>query len=854
VHSGDAGLPSRWDEMHDREGAVRADWREVDSVVSVLGESGLADRRAIIARLLQDDGVGYRVPGSAIAQPWTLDPLPLLIAEADWQVLEVGLRQRAELLDAVLTDLYSTRSLVADGLLPAPLVYAHDGFLRAADQIRLPGPRQLLMAAADLGRDASGRWIVLSDRVQAPSGAGYAMENRSVISRILPRLYRSTEVHRIAPFFQAMRQSLQRLAPSGDDHGRVVLLTPGALSETAFDQAFLSSLLGFPLVEGSDLLVRDGRVWQRSLDALEPVDVIVRRVDAAFCDPLELRPDSRLGVPGLVEAARAGTVSIVNSLGSGILENPGLFGYLPAICEKVLGVPLALDSAPTFWCGDPSARKQVLARLRELVIKPISRGAGQPTRFGWQLSESEREDLARRIEADPTQWVGQEPIVMSTAPTVRGAGLEARSVALRTFAVADGTGYRLMPGGLARASARTDAIVVSTAEGAVSKDVWVLSSTRQETDEVWSPIPDALDTLTAAVSPRVAEDLYWLGRYMERAEGLARLLKVCDNRWRDLHPQPDPALAHCLVVLLEALTSISATWPGFVGEGAGGRLAAPQAELLSLIGDDDRVGSLAFDLGRIRQLANAVRDQLSNDSWMVLGTLDRVLTPFVRETTGVERDPRWRPADEVSAALSRLLEALLAFSGLTAESMVRDTGWYLLDAGRRLERALQITGLLRACLAEGAPPAAEDLVMESVLIAAESVITHRRRYPARSGVETVLALLLSDHGNPRSVAFQLDRLAADLAELPTGTDATDRLARRIQEITLLLAGADSTRLAGGAQPTAPSSQRRPALIEFLDTLADELMQLSTLLDGAHFVPPAPLQSLEEFAAAGSGQL
>ena len=316
----------------------------------------------------------------------------MLVHDTEWTALEAGLVQRAELLDAVLTDLYDRRRLIADGLLPPEVVFGHDGFVRAADQIRLPGAHQLFLAGVDLVRAATGEWAVLGDRTQAPSGAGYAMENRRVVSRLLPGLYRDSRIQRLAPFFHAMRLGLQEIAPAGAEAPHVVLLTPGAQSETAFDQSFLSSLLGYPLVVGSDLTVRGGRVWARTLGRLEPVDVILRRVDAAYVDPLELRPDSQLGVPGLLEAARRGTVSIVNGIGSGVVENRGLLPFLPAICARPCWTSrCSCPSVPTWWCGDPVSRAHVRANLERLVVKPIDRAAGPVLQLAQRLSAGERD-------------------------------------------------------------------------------------------------------------------------------------------------------------------------------------------------------------------------------------------------------------------------------------------------------------------------------------------------------------------------------------------------------------------------------------------------------------------------------
>lgn len=820
-----------WDELVERTGSVRTSWRGLGAVLDLLGEEGLHERRETVARLLQDDGATYRAQGSEDEQPWVLDPIPALMDEPQWAALEPALTQRAQLLDLVLADLYGPRTLLSRGLLPPEVLLGHPGFVRAVDQVRLPGPHQLFLAAADLGRDTDGSWRVLSDRTQAPSGAGYAMENRRAVSRAMPGLHRSTNIHRIGPFFHAMRVALQQLAPTTHEVPRVVLLTPGAHSETAFDQAFLSSLLGFPLVEGADLVVRDGRVWQRSIGRLEPVDVILRRVDSWFCDPLELRPDSRLGVPGLVEAARLGTVSIVNGLGAGALENPALFPFLPALSLALLDEPLKLHSVHTWWCHDPAARQHVLSHLDDLVVKPTARHVGHGSQFGWELSRAQREDLRRRIEAEPHAWVAQQPLSLSVAPTVAETGLEPRPMLLRTFALAAGTGYRIMPGGLARAAATPHELVVTNQQGAVSKDVWVLSPTAAPAEQDVVRAGSGPHPVNVAISPRVAEDLFWLGRYAERAEDVSRLLRIADNRWHDVTPTADPVLSRCLVVLLEALTSVTGSWPGFLGAGASSRLAAPRDELMALIGDEQRIGSVAHDLRRTRELANAVRDQLSNDTWLVLSRLDRRLVPYRRG---------WATSDDVSATVSGILESLLAFSGLAAESMVRDTGWYLLDAGRRIERAMQVLELLRATLVTEHPPAVETMVMESVLIAAESVITHRRRYPARAGVETVLELLLTDGGNPRSLANQLDRLAHDLAQIAASSGVDDPLGHTVLTIIARVREADEAAL------VRAEDGRRPLLNALLVDTHRELASLALAITARHFVQPAPLQPLEPF--------
>lgn len=840
-----AAGPAARDELVGPDGAVLAPSRDLAASADLLGTTGLLARRAQARRLVEDDGVTYGT--SQGRRGWRLDPLPVVVDAAEWAALEPRLAQRAELLDAVLTDLYGDRALLTSGTVPAEVVLGHPGFLRAADRVRTPGPRQLFLTATDLGRGPDGRWLVLADRTQAPSGAGYAMENRRVVSRVLPGLYRDTPLERLRAFFHTVRAALQEAAPTSAEAPRVVLLTPGAGSETAFDQAFLATLLGYPLVEGRDLTVREGRVWMRSVGRLEPVDVVLRRVDAWFSDPLELRPDSTLGVPGLLEAARQGTVSVVNPFGAGVLENPALLPFLPAASRLLLGTEPALDAVTTFWCGDDLARRHVLADLDRFVLKPIWRGVGRASVFGWELSRAERDDLRRRVEARPGAWCGQEPLEMSTAPVVTGRGLEARHLVVRTFAVAQGGGYRLMAGGLARVAGRSGTRFVSSSDGALAKDVWVLSP--DPTAAAAGPLGGVADSLTLvapsasvpALAPRAAEDLFWLGRYAERAEDTARLLRVVDDLAEDYGRRPGSVGAAALSVLLEATTHVTATYPPAE--------PTPHAELLRLALDAGRPGTLGFALRRTVEAAQAVREQLSTDTWVVLGSLERVVADLA------ERSATAAPGDEppLAPTLARVVEGLLALAGLGAESMVRDPGWYFMDLGRRLERALQVLAVLRATLVRARDAAVDALVLESVLVTGESVITFRRRHAtgpaavptvgAGAGggsaghVAGVLDLLLLDRTNPRALAHQLDRVEHALRHLPD-PPRNAALDRALRAVTARLREADPVTLA----LPGPDGVRGP-LADLLDALAGEVAALADAVEAAHFVRAAPLRPL-----------
>ncbi len=466
-----------FDEFAASDGTVRSGWSALMEGLDEFADTDLLHAQREVARLLEDDNVTYTPsPTSSVSivdgdearagrlndpRPWRLDPLPLILSDQEWAGLEAGLVQRAELLNAVMADLYGPRRLLARRHLPATAVLDHEEYLRPVVGMPALASQRLFMIAADLGRDSAGQWKVISDRTQAPSGAGFAMQNRRVLARVLPEIYHQANLHRLTPFFQAMRLALVDAAPSTVEDPRVVVLSPGTHSETAFDQAFMASLLGFPLLEGSDLTVRDGRVWMRVLGKLEQVDVILRRVDSTWMDALELRPGSRLGVTGLLECVRQGTVSIVNNIGSGILENPALLPFLPDLCERLLGQSLRLPSVQTWWCGDPASLSHVLTHLDSIVVRPISRGHGRSVR-GTALSTEQRELLVARIKDAPHRFVGQEVLQLSSAPTSEQDRLVSRQVVLRSFAVRSGDSYTAMLGGLARV---TDDAVAARAAG-----------------------------------------------------------------------------------------------------------------------------------------------------------------------------------------------------------------------------------------------------------------------------------------------------------------------------------------------------------------------------------------------------
>lgn len=750
-----------YDEMVAKETKVLPHWERFMGSVAKLGSEQLELRRREAQRLLRENGVTYNVYGDTqkLARPWRLDPIPLLISSEEWALIEAGLTQRAELLDLVLRDIYGKQQLLKKGLLPSELVFAHDGFLHPCVGALPEKQRQLTVYSANLARGHNGRMWVLDDRSQAPSGAGYALENRTVMTRVIPEIFRETQAHRLSGFFKALRKGLAELAPHNKEDPRIVVLTPGSLNETYFEHAYLASYLGFTLVQGDDLTVRDGRVWLKSLDGLQPVDVILRRVDDSFCDPLELRSSSRLGVAGLLEAVRRNNVAIANPLGSSVLENPGLLAFLPRLSRYFLNEELMLPSVATWWCGQRRERDFVLQNLERMVIKPINRTTGNYALFGGQLSSKEKEQLRATIMAKPHCYVAQEQVGFSTVPAFIDHRIEPRFAVLRSFVVATSEGYQVMPGGLTRVARQQDDFIVSNQAGGISKDTWVLADEPDKQVSLWTqPGRDViLSAVTEPLTSRAADNLFWVGRHLERIKAAARLMRTLLPKLSEAQELDDPLDGQCLNVLLCAMTQVTGTYPGFILSNAT-VLKAPQNELMALAKNVHRAGTLATSIQAFAQTAFSIRDVWSQDTWRCVDNIQR---RWQQRVVNNDCD-----LEQLQKYLDDLITGFVAFIGLTSESMTREAGWLMLDSGRRLEHALALVGLLRATVVQRHELALQNQLLEALLVATDSLSIYRRRYRSFIQLPMVLELLLMDETHPRSLAYQLHQLSAHISDLP----------------------------------------------------------------------------------------
>lgn len=870
--------PAGADELHAPDGSLQSHWTPFLASLERLGPDELSRRRLDIRRLLRENGVTFHVHGDPGGRhrPWELDLIPWIIPPADWEQLEAGLTQRAMVLDLLFKDLYGPRMLLRERVVPSEAVFSHPGFLRACDKMHHRGERQLVFHSADCCRGPDGGFRILRDFTQSPAGAGYALENRTVLARVLPDVFRDCNVERISHFFRAMRDTLARLAPRRRDDPRIVLLTPGPEYETYFEHAYLAAYLGYTLVQGEDLTVRDGAVWLKSIGGLEPVDVILRRVTDVLCDPLELQEDSRHGVAGLVEAVRLQHVAVANPLGTGVLENPALAACMERVCRRVLGEDLLLTGPRTWWCGTPEDRRYVFDHLHTLRILPISPQFG-PVAEGWTLSRAEGQALRRRMAAAPHLFAAQEPLEPSTAPALSPVAdaehppLLSRPVVLRTFLTAREDGYMVMPGGLTRSAGNghgaPPALPGSHQEfnqelgPDLSKDTWVRARARAQHVSLWTSTdvvrePWAVDNVLPSLA---AENLFWVGRYLERATACARLLRMLATLFNHSDTFGPEAERECLPHLLQALANLTgAALPAPLEELA----QWPERRLQSLVLDAHLGGSLPRTLRLLASNAYAVRDRWSADTWRVIDAIQEhaeALATFspLPEPAGPEPrnpdplGPESVGMERLQATLDLLLTSLIAFTGYTMESMTRAVGWILLDTGRRMERGLMLIGMLQGTLsapgtlpaqpsAQQAEPVAQQL-MEMTLSTLESLITYRRRYRSRLRLEQTLDLLLLDETNPRSLAFQLEQLRSHMQALPRPrrTSRTSPEERLALEAYASLKRMDALELA----KISGRSRRHEALRTFL---AEQYRLLAAMADAvslsffSHAGGPTPL--------------
>jgi uncharacterized circularly permuted ATP-grasp superfamily protein/uncharacterized alpha-E superfamily protein len=753
--------------------ALAAPWTAFFDAAGTQGWLDLAQTRSRIAGRVRDDGVTYNVyaDGPGAANAWPLEPLPFLLDAPAWRAIEAGAIQRARMLDAVMADVYGSRSLLDEGLLPSSLVLAHPQYLRALHGVRPPGGVHLHVCAFDLAREADGRWRVVAQRTQAPSGLGYVLENRLIVSQQFPAAFHDLPVQRLAASFRLALEGLQRLSPAGE-RSRMVLLTPGPHNETYFEHVFLARYLGVALVEGSDLAVRGERLFLKTMHGLEPVHVVLRRVDDEYLDPLELRGDSALGVPGLLGALRAGQVVVANTPGAGFLESPGLAAFWPAVARRLLGEELLLPSATSWWCGEESVWAEQRQRLDDYIVAPTFPAAGPVgmRRAVAGMSAPARAALVAGIDAEPAAWTLQARVRPSETPVWNDGTLEPRAALVRVYALTDGRGgWHVMPGALTRIATRRESAHdawLSMQHGSASVDTWVLTEGPVDVTSLL-PAPLAAADLSQAhrtVTSRAAENLYWLGRYTERADNCVRLARITLEALGTAGPE-----------VLDALGRL-AMRNGLVGEGVPSPVQSVRVferALVNTLADVHGATSIAFDLRALRGCAQALRERLSQEHWKLIDEVGRhfeqrmaaALQPAQADGTPAEAPAvpdaagagaALEPLGEVLVVLQRAATHLAAIVGAQADRMTRDDGWRLLSIGRQIERIDFLAHALGLGVELGLPGTDDGFALLLGLF--DSTITYRAQFQARRELPPLLHLLVLDADNPRSLAGVARRL------------------------------------------------------------------------------------------------
>jgi len=756
--------PGVWDELRAPGGGMRPPWqafaRHLQPTAGMAVSAGLNRRVAQVAQQIRLDGVTHNVFSDAgvASRPWSLELLPLMIPPGDWAAIEAGAVQRAELLQLMLTDLYGPQRLLHEGLLPPALLLRHPGWLRPMQGVRPTGGMHLYIVAFDLARGPDGRWWVVAQRTQGPSGLGYVLHNRLVISRQFPDAFRDLRVQHIASSYRRLLDSLEQAAAqvAGADTPRVVLLTPGPYTDTYFEHAYLARYLGLPLVEGGDLTVRGERLFLKTVDGLEPVHGVLRRLDDDWCDPLELRPDSALGVPGLMQAVRAGTVVMANAPGSAFLESPAIQGFLPAIARRLTGQDLKLPALPTWWCGEAAARQDVTGKLGDKFLRSTYPHGGRTS----QVHEPGEVDIA----SDPDAWTVQGRLRFSRAPIWSEGAVIPRPAMVRVYVIADGGGrWHMLPGGMTRVAQREDSSV-SMQRGGSSLDTWVLTDGPVDT---FSMLPSRLNVDDIArrrgpVSSRTAESMFWLGRYTERTEHLVRLARatlMLINADNDATPQ-----------MLQVLSGL-AVKAGLAPHGVPTLLQAPhlfERAVLASLGQEKGAYSVAYNLAALELSGHVLRERLSPEQWGLI----RALREDFAEA--LQAAPDGLPsAAQVLPALDNVALKLAAVTGTQTDRMTRDHGWRLLTVGRLLERLIGLSATLQAFVESGALNSAAGIDLALELF--DSVITFRARYQRHEDLLALTDLLVLDSSNPRALAGVVRRLRNELGKLPGGPDAVQPL-------------------------------------------------------------------------------
>ncbi len=819
-----------YDEVLKADMKINPNWEKLLTNFSNLGIDEANKRQEDLDWLLSENGVTYNVYNDpdGLNRPWNLNIIPFVINNDEWKDLEKGLQQRAHLLDLVLKDIYGDQELIKNGIVPSEIIFAHRGFLRPCHHIQYKTAQQLLIHSADLARGPDGRMWVVNDRTQAPSGIGYALENRFSIQKVVPDFFKGINIQHPFNFLRDFNNLLVNSAITNKENPTIVILSPGPHNETYFEHSYLSSFLGYPLVKGNDLVVRENKVWLKTLKGLIQVDVIYRRVDDTFTDPLELNGNSYLGVAGLLNVVRAENVAIMNPIGSGVLENPGLIPFMNSVCRYFLKEDLILPQIASWWCGQEKELKFVLENIKKFVVKPIDNTHREHIYFCEFLSDDEIETLKKEILAKPYKYVAQEKISFSTAPNFTKKNLEPRKVMCRTFAVAKDNSYSIMPGGLVRVAAEREDLRVSNQKGGTSKDFWITGNASGSSKKYqryhWNHATSNSFSGIGNIPSNTAENLFWSGRYLARTLTTARYVRMVLNEMANSEFTNRESDSESLHILFQSITHLTSIFPGFTGKNKEEALKNPLKEIAIVLFDETQVGSLAHALRSFKNSYYSLRNLWSRDMWRVYDMLQKLWQEFD------EKDHQ--NIQKITKLLDNVITKLIAFIGLIEESILVDQGLLLYFIGLQMELATMTIDKTRALLSISNNNEVEYEILEALLNSHESLNIYRYSFRSYLDIENVVKLILLDDCYSRSLKYQLNRIKKDIFKLPKRTNGSDLTGaqKSILKACELIKNANSAALI----KVDENSVTRSELDELLALLSDLIFETSMAVSDMYF--------------------
>ena len=747
---------SSFDEMFDTKCGIRPHWTDIINGLDNAGIKQLELKQLEIDWRLEDNGVTYNIYNDpeGTNRRWNLDPIPLVLTSSEWDEISKGLKQRAKLLNLIFKDLYTEQKLIKEGIIPAEIIFGHKGFIPEVFNFENIDYYSMRFYATDISRGPDGKFWVINDRTQSPSGLGYAVENRLTMNSICDDLYPNVKILKMANFIEGFKNMLKSLSPSNQDNPLIALLTPGPLNETYFEHSYISSFLDLNLVQGEDLLVKNNQLWLKSLNGLRKVDTLIRRVDSQYCDPLELRNDSQLGVAGLVNVVRKDNLSMINPIGVGILENIGLNPFMKNIAKFLLDEELILPQIATWWCGQEKELDFVLGNIRNLIIKRIDRTDNIEIHFTQKLNDSDLNNLIEKIKEHPHYYVGQEIIDFSTTPSFTKGKIEPRNTVIRSFAYLHENEYHIMPGGLIRVSPTKDSLVVSNQKGGTSKDLWILGEDENFIGNNIFKNRSFIDSRLENISTKRAENLFWLGRYLTRAIITARMVRFNLKNMLNLTRYDNTNSKKTNNILNIALTHLTMTYPGFLD----GKSVLQLREIISIIRDKNRVGTLSFTLSMLSNSNTNVKNLLTMEAW-------RIYEKLQKEWSSYSKREIYSNKEHINE-LDKLLIYLMAYKELIDESIFKEQGLILYDIGSKIEISQLLISKLRSLLTIKLDKLIEYDILDSMLNSYESYNSYRAYYKSSLALENVLDFLIFNTKYPKSLIYIINQLLADLRELP----------------------------------------------------------------------------------------